>query len=160
MEGDHEPDQFKLFADSEAMVLGRKSYEGFAEVWPTMAGDGRWADRINPMPKYVASKSLKGRLKWNAKLIKGDVVEGIESLKSELTGNLFTSGCGSFARFLATNGLIDEAWFWVHPIVWSKGATAFHDGPPIKMELLGSKKYESGVTLLRYRPIPSSASPR
>jgi dihydrofolate reductase len=154
-EGDHEPAQFQQFVDADAMLIGRKSYEGFAAGWPTMAGDGRWADRLNEMPKYVASRTLSSLLTWNATLIEGDAVEAVRSLKRELSGDLMTSGCGSFARHLAMHELIDEMWFWVHPTVWGEGERAFHDGPPIKLDLIGSETFDSGVTLLRYAPPPS-----
>ena len=150
MDGDHEQPQLQMFTDAAAMLLGRKSYEGFAAVWPTMAGP--WADRLNSMPKYVASKTLDGPLTWNASLIKGDLVEGVKRLKSELDGDLMVSGSGTFARFLAENGLVDEV-FWVHPTVQGKGDRPFLDGPPIDLTPLGVEAFDSGVALLRYRPI-------
>lgn len=67
---------------AHAMVLGRKTYEGLAAVWPTLADDpqmGGYAGRINSMPKYVASRTLPGPLEWNATLIEGDVVEGVRT---------------------------------------------------------------------------------
>ncbi|HMI33914.1 MAG TPA: hypothetical protein VK499_07325 [Propionibacteriaceae bacterium] len=66
MEGDHEPAMFGVFETAAGMLLGRKNYQGFAAVWPPMAGDGRWADRLNPMPKWVASTTLSNPLEWNA----------------------------------------------------------------------------------------------
>jgi dihydrofolate reductase len=62
MEGDHEPQQFELLQNSAGMLLGRKNYEGFAAVWPSMAGDERWADLLNPMRKWVASTRPADRL--------------------------------------------------------------------------------------------------
>jgi hypothetical protein len=66
MEGDHEPAMFGVFETAAGMLLGRKNYQGFDAVWPPMAGDGRWADRLNPMPKWVASTTLSNPLEWNA----------------------------------------------------------------------------------------------
>jgi dihydrofolate reductase len=103
MEGDHEPQQFELLQNSAGMLLGRKNYEGFAAVWPSMAGDGRWADLLNPMRKWVASTTLTGPLEWNSTLIEGDVVDEVQRLKSELDADLVTSGAGMFARFLVEN---------------------------------------------------------
>jgi dihydrofolate reductase len=159
MEGDHEPLQFELLQNSAGMLLGRKNYQGFAAVWPSMAGDGRWADLLNPMRKWVASTTLTGPLEWNSTLIEGNVVDGVQRLKSELDGDLITSGAGTFARFLAENGLVDEVWFWVNPTIQGPGDRPFHDGPPIDLELLGSRSFDSGVTLLRYRPVVNPESP-
>ena len=117
MEGDQEPLQFELLQNSAGTLLGRKNYEGFAAVWPSMAGDGRWADLLNPMRKWVASTTLTGPLEWNSTLIKGNVVDEVQRLKSELDGDLITSGAGAFARFLVESGLVDEVWFWVHPTI-------------------------------------------
>lgn len=153
MEGDHERQQLQMFVDAAAVLIGRKSYEGFAHVWPTM--DGHWADRLNAMPKYVASTTLEAPLEWNSTLIEGDLAEGIRRLKEELDGDIMVSGTGTFARFIAEHGLVDEILFWVNPSVHGKGDRPFLDGAPIEMELLGVEKFDSGVALLRYRPIAS-----
>ena len=155
MEGDHEAREFEMFQNAAGMLQGRKNYEGFAAVWPLLANEGpwaRWADVLNPMPKWVASTTLSAPLDWNATLIEGDVVEGVQRLKSELDGDLVSSGAGTFARFLVENGLVDEVLFWVNPTIQGPGARPFHDGPPIDLELLESRSFDSGVTLLRYRP--------
>ena len=152
MEGKHEDRHFGMFAEAAGMLLGRKSYEGFAAVWPDMAGDGRWADRLNPMPKYVASTTLRGPLTWNSTLIEGDTATEVRKLKAELDGDLVVSGVGSFARFLAEQGLLDEAWFWVHPTVQGPGERPFHQGAPIGFETLDVERFDSGITLLRLRP--------
>lgn len=154
-EGESEQRQFDEFEEPAAMLLGRKSYEGFAGYWPTAAGDGRWADRLNPMRKFVASTTLSGPLDWNATLIDGDVAEGVKRLKADLDGKLIVSGTGSFARFLVENDLVDEVRFWVQPSVQGPGERPFHDGPPIRLELLGVEQLDSGVALLRYRPVTS-----
>ena len=83
---------------ADAMVLGRKTFEGLAAVWPQLADDpsmARFAGRINPMPKYVASRTLTEPLEWNATLIKGDLDQAVPALKDEHSGNLIVSGCGS-----------------------------------------------------------------
>jgi dihydrofolate reductase len=152
LEGDHEPPEFEMWQNAAGMLAGRKNYEGFAAVWPSMAGDGRWADMLNPMKKWVASRTLTGPLEWNAELIEGDVAEGVQRLKSELDGDLISSGAGNFARFLVEQGLVDEVLFWVHPTIQGPGDRPFHDGDPIDFTLLGSQSFESGITLLRYQP--------
>lgn len=151
MEGESEQAQFDLFEDAAGMLLGRKNYEGFAGYWPTAAGDGRWADRINPMRKWVASTTLRGPLEWNATLLEGDIAEQVRQLKNDLDGDLVSSGLGSFARFLVEAGLVDELQLFVNPSIQGAGDRPFH-GATVDLELLEARRYDSGVALLRYRP--------
>ena len=157
MEGESEQAQFDMFRDAAGMLLGRKNYEGFAAFWPTAAGDGRWADRINPMPKWVASTTLRAPLEWNATLLEGDVAEQIRALKAEHDGDLVSSGMGSFARFLVQQDLVDELVFFVNPSIQGVGDRPFH-GASVEMELLEARQFDSGVALLRYRPILSGGA--
>lgn len=148
-EGGHDAAAFEVFEQSEAMLLGRKTYEGLAGQWAT--AEGPWAEQINPMPKYVASRTLKEPLEWNAKLIEGDAADGVRKLKETLDGDLFMSGCGELARYLAANELIDRFDFWVHPSVGGPGTRPF-EGEKLRLQLVESKAFDSGVTLLRYAP--------
>lgn len=158
MEGQSEQAQFDVFQDAAGMLLGRKNYEGFAGYWPSAAGDGRWADRINPMPKWVASTTLRGPLEWNATLLEGDVAEQIRNLKAEVDGDLVSSGLGSFAHFLVEQDLVDELLFFVNPSIQGPGERPFH-GASLELELLEARSFDSGVALLRYRP-HGTGSPR
>jgi dihydrofolate reductase len=133
------------------MVLGTKTYEGLAGFWPTQTGES--ADLLNPLPKYVASRTLRGPLEWNASLIDGDVITGVSQLKQEADGDLFLIGSGELARRLISENVVDEVRFWVDPAVWGEGARPY-GGEPIRLRLLESSSYDSGVTLLRYEPIP------
>ncbi len=151
MEGESEQVQFDLYRDAAGMLLGRKNYEGFAGYWPSAAGDGRWADRLNPLPKWVASTTLQGPLTWNATLLDGNVAEQIRALKSEQDGDLVSSGLGSFASFLVEEDLADELQFFVNPSIQGAGERPFH-GAAVELELLGVQQFDSGVALLRYRP--------
>ena len=90
----------------DALLMGQKTYEAFAEIWPTR--QGKDADRINSMPKYVASRTLKEPLTWNATLIKGDVVEGIRKLKQEPGKSLLQYGVGELTHTMLEAGLVDE----------------------------------------------------
>lgn len=152
MGGESEQAHFDLFENAAGMLLGRVNYEGFAGYWPSAAGDGRWADRINPMPKWVASTTLQGPLEWNSTLLEGDVAEQIRRLKSELDGDLVSSGLGGFARFLVAEGLADELALFVSPSVEGPGERPFH-GAQVDLELLEARSFDSGVALLRYRPL-------
>jgi dihydrofolate reductase len=140
---------------SDALVLGRKTYEGLAAIWPQLTDDptlGRFADRLDSMPKYVASRTLTEPLEWNAGLIKGEADQAVPALKAEHRGNLFVSGCGELAHTLTRQGLVDEFWFWVNPFIWAKGARIFDGVGPVRLDLVASTPYRSGVLWLRYRP--------
>jgi dihydrofolate reductase len=141
---------------ADAMVLGRKTYEGLAAVWPTLADDpamGVIADRINSMPKYVASRSLQEPLEWNATLLKGDLADSVPAIK-ERHGLLFVSGAGELANALTDLGQVDEYWFWVSPYLWPAGPRIFDGVGPVPLELIGSTTFPSGVVRLAYRPAP------
>ena len=149
------------FLVADAMVLGRKTYEGLAAVWPQLADDptmGVFADRLNSMPKYVASRSLQEPLAWNATLLKGDLAESIPTLK-ERHGLLIVSGAGELAHALISQGLADELWFWVSPYLWPAGPRIFDGVGPVPLELIGSTTFASGVVRLAYRPAPQRRDP-
>ena len=150
-EGSHDAACRALFERSAAMVMGRKTYEGLAGFWPDQSGP--WADLINPMAKFVASRTLAEPLEWNTSLIDGDAVAGVAQLKQR-EGDLAMVGCGELARALVEGGVVDELWFWSHPAVWGAGERPFHGGVRRRLELIGSERFDSGVTLHRYRPAP------
>ncbi|MFB4298306.1 dihydrofolate reductase family protein [Actinomadura sp. NTSP31] len=154
--GEHEDSgSFDQLFAADALLLGRKTYEGLASVWPTITDTRGFADRVNGMPKFVISRTLRGPLEWNASLVEGTPAEAISELKQRYTGNLVSYGCGELAHHLATQGLVDEIRFWVHPVVLGHGTRPFHSlEPPVHMTLTGSTTYRSGVTLLSYRPKP------
>jgi dihydrofolate reductase len=145
------------FLVAEAMVLGRKTYEGLAAVWPTLVDDpllGSFADRLNSMPKYVASRTLRAPLAWNATLLEGDLAESVAALKDRHAGTLVVSGAGELAHALTAAGLVDEFWFWVSPYLWPTGPRIFDGAGPLRLEPIGSTTFPSGVLRLAYRPAP------
>jgi dihydrofolate reductase len=146
-QGGHDGVARDQFAGAGAMLLGRKTYEGLAGYWPTQ--EGPWADLLNPLPKVVASRTLSEPLEWNARLLQGELGDGVRTLKGELDGDLIVSGCGELARNLLVEGLVDELRFMVHPVVWGEGARPFQ-GEKLRLRLVGSETFDSGVTLLRY----------
>src|SRR5215216_5256868 len=97
----------------DALLMGQKTYEGFAQVWLTRQGQD--ADRINSMPKYVASRTLQEPLQWNATLLKGDVAEAIKKLKQEPGKSLLQYGVGELTHTMLTQGLVDELHILVYP---------------------------------------------
>ena len=145
------------FLAAEAMVLGRRTYEGLAAVWPQLAGDpalGVFANRLNTMPKYVASRTLRGPLEWNATLLEGELAQSVAAIKERHDGDLIVSGAGELAHDLLNQGLVDELWFWVSPYLWPAGPRIFDGLGPVRLELIGSTTFASGVLRLAYRPAP------
>jgi dihydrofolate reductase len=146
------------FLVADAMVLGRKTYEGLAAVWPQLADDhalGLFADRMNSMPKYVASRTLRGPLEWNATLLEGGLAESVTALKERHGGTILIAVCaGELALALTTQGLVDEFWFWVSPYLWAAGPRIFDGVGPVRLELIGSTTFPSGVVRLAYWPAP------
>jgi dihydrofolate reductase len=145
------------FLVADAMVLGRKTYEGLAAVWPQLVDDptlGLFADRLNSMPKYVASRTLQAPLTWNATLLRGDLAQSVTAVKERHDGTLIVSGAGELAHALTSEGLVDEFWFWVSPYLWATGPRIFDGAGPLRLELIGSTTFPSGVLRLAYRPAP------
>lgn len=147
----------QLFA-ADAMLLGRKNYVGLAAFWPTATDDSGFADRVNSMPKHVASTTLEGPLEWNSTLIKGDLGEAVPELKRRYPGNLVSYGCGELAYNLVKLGLADELRFWVHPSVFGAGPRPFHGAAPVPLDLISTTTFRSGVALLCYRPALATAA--
>jgi dihydrofolate reductase len=146
------------FLVADAMVLGRKTYQGLAGVWPTLADHptlGLFAERMNTMPKYVASRTLREPLAWNATLLEGDLAESVPALKAKHQGTLVVSGAGELADELTRLGLVDEFWYWVYPSLWPAGPRIFDGVGPVRLELIGSTTFASGVVRLAYRPAPT-----
>ena len=154
LEGEGERYKFDQLLAADAFLLGRKVYEGLASVWPNITDDTGFAERVNSIPKYVACRTLEEPLEWNASLIEGELAESVTSLKAQHRGNLISFGCGEFAYELAKQGLADEIHFWVDPVVWGGGDRAFH-GRQVRMRLIATTAFDSGVVLLVYRPIPN-----
>jgi dihydrofolate reductase len=136
---------------ADAFLLGRKVYEGLSGVWPSMTDDTGFADRVNGLPKYVASRTLAEPLEWNSTLLEGDLTTAVTGAKAHHRGNLISFGCGELAYELVTRGLVDEVHLWVQPVVWGEGERAFH-GRQVRMELITATTFTAGTTLLCYRP--------
>jgi dihydrofolate reductase len=153
LEGEGERFKYDQLLAADAFVLGRKVYEGLASYWPNATDDTGFAQRTNSLPKYVASRTLDEPLSWNASLIKGDIAGSVADLKQQHRGNLMSFGCGELAYELVRLGLVDEIHFWVDPAVWGSGDRAFH-GRPVRLQLISTTVFDSGVALLCYRPAP------
>lgn len=132
-------------------LLGRKTYEIFAEHWPKVTGDPM-AEKLNNDPKYVASRTLK-RVTWkNASLIQGDLADAVRKLKSESGGELQIHGSGGLINSLLPHNLIDEFRLWICPIVLGSGKRLFGEGAvPAGLELVETRKATTGAVLHVYR---------
>jgi dihydrofolate reductase len=147
--------QFK-FAEleaSDALLLGRKTYEGFAAAWPTMQGTGEFGVKMNTMPKYVATSTLT-TLDWaGARRIEGDLVAEVAKLKEQPGKDLLLSGSGQLFTALSNAGLIDVYRLMVHPIVLGAGDRLFVDEADRRtLTLAGSQTFGSGIIVLEYAP--------
>jgi dihydrofolate reductase len=138
----------KLLWDADALLLGRKTYEGFAEAWPPRAGADEFTDRMNAMPKYVASNSLTGsNLAWNATALEGDTVEAIRKLKAEDGSSLLKFGTGELDRTLLGNDLVDEFHFWYFPVLAGSGQRLIDGIDTTHLELLDTARFKSGIVV-------------
>ena len=138
---------------SDALLLGRVTYQGFAASWPSMeATEGDFAVRMNTLPKYVASTTLR-ELEWNAQLIEGDVPAAVTELKQQPGQDILIYGSGELVRTLTQHNLIDEYRLMVHPVVLGSGKRLFDgvsDAPALK--LTDTVTFSSGVVSLVCEP--------
>jgi dihydrofolate reductase len=140
----------KLLFSPDALILGRKTYEAFAQVWPERKGE--MADKINSMPKFVASRTLKEPLKWNSNLIQGNIADAINKLKQQSGKSLLQYGIGELTNTMLKNGLIDEIQLIIFPFTFGKGDRWFNIIDFNSFELLDCKSFSSGAILLCYTP--------
>jgi dihydrofolate reductase len=139
-------------AASDALLLGRLTYEGFAGYWPTAEGTGDFGVKMNAMPKYVASRTLQTAT-WNATIIKGNVAEAVRRLKADDGGDLLIAGSGQLIGYLTGHDLIDEYRLMVVPIVLGDGTKRLFSGVPRRtLTLADTVTFPAGVVLLTYHP--------
>jgi dihydrofolate reductase len=150
-------DKFKwdeLFG-CDALLLGRVTYQGFAQAWPHMGGD-EFGQRMNTIRKYVVSGTLaEGDATWgDTTIIRGDIPAEIAKLRAGAGGNLLVEGSGQLVRELARHGLVDEYRLMVFPIILGGKMRMFPDAvsAPGTLELTSSKVLDSGILLLTYEP--------
>ncbi len=138
----------ELFA-SDALLLGRVTYEGFAKSWPNATGE--FGERMNSLPKFVATTTLRS-LEWNATALRGDVASAVAALKRQEGGNLLVYGSGTFVQTLLRHGLVDELRLMVYPLVLGSGKRLFSGGDRLPLKLTASRDLGAGVLLLTYEP--------
>jgi dihydrofolate reductase len=136
---------------SDALLLGRVTYQGFAAAWPQSRAEG--ADYFNNVRKYVVSETLEEPLEWNnSTLIKDNIVEQITNLKRQEGKDIAVHGSATLVQTLMRHDLVDGYRLLVYPVVLGKGKRLFGEDIPATLNLLGSRSFGSGVVALVYEP--------
>ena len=137
---------------SDALLLGRRTYEGFAAAWPSMPGTGEFGEKMNGMTKYVVSSTLD-KVEWTgSRLLKGDPVEEVRKLKQQSGKDLLLSGSAQLFNALLRENLIDLYRVMLHPIILGKGKRLFAEGPERVLTLTETKRFSAGIVILEYQP--------
>jgi dihydrofolate reductase len=148
-----EGDRFKLdeALEADALLLGRVTYEGFAEAWPTRSGE--FADKFNSMPKYVVSSTLDEPEWNNSTVLEGDVVDAVSDLRQEVDGDIVVHGSAQLVQTLLEHDLVDELRLMVFPVVLGSGKRLFGDTSEKKpLQLVDAQTVGDGVAIFIHRP--------
>jgi dihydrofolate reductase len=138
-----------VLAEADAMLLGRVTYEGFADAWPSREGD--FADKFNDMPKYVISSTLSDPAWNNTTVLSGDITEEVEKLKQQHDGDVVVHGSRQLAQTLLESDLVDELRLMVFPVVLGSGKRLFGETSDKKrLQLQSSRTVGDGVVVLVY----------
>jgi dihydrofolate reductase len=151
-------DKFKLdeALDADALLLGRRTYEGFAAAWPSR--DGEFADKFNNMPKYVVSSTLKDPEWTNSTVLAGDLAEEVSKLRQDMDGDIVVHGSAQLVRALVDDGLVDELRLMVFPVVLGAGKRLFGEtSDKRRLRLSDSKTVGDGVQILTYEAAGTEA---
>jgi dihydrofolate reductase len=155
-------DRFKLdeVLAAEALLLGRVTYQGFAQAWPTMEDPVGFAAKMNAMPKFVVSNTLMDvDANWNnSTVVRGDVLAELTTLKAATTGELLVAGSAALVQMLTQHGLVDEYRLMVFPILLGSGKRLFGDQTDAPKLVLGGVRTvgEDGVVILTYHSRPDA----
>jgi dihydrofolate reductase len=149
-------DRFKMdeLAASDAMLLGRVTYQGFAKAWPERTGDD-FSNKMNSMRKYVVSSTLTDAdATWNnTKVLRGDFATQVSKLRTEPGGDVLVHGSAKLVQGLIEHDLVDELRLMVFPIILGSGKRLYSEsGKTVRLELMSSKALASGILLLTYHP--------
>lgn len=159
IERGEEGDTFKLDETlaTEALLLGRVTFEGFAAAWPSR--EGEFADKFNSMPKYVVSSTLEDPAWNNSTVLSGDLVEEVAELKQRVEGDIVVHGSAQLVQALVEHDLVDELRLMVFPVVLGKGKRLFGETSDKKrLRLASSKTVGDGVSILVYERDASGGS--
>jgi dihydrofolate reductase len=148
-------DKFKLdeTMDTEALLLGRKTYEGFAAAWPSRTDEVGFADKFNSMPKYVVSSTLENPEWNNTTVLKGDPVEEVSKLRQRPGGDIVVHGSAQLVQTLLEHDLVDELRLMIYPVVLGTGKRLFGEtSDKRRQRLTDSKTVGDGITTCIYEP--------
>jgi dihydrofolate reductase len=150
---DHYAYKDEEIREAEFLLLGRKTYEGFAAAWPTRDRSDPFTDKINSMPKYVISSTLSDPEWENSTVLSGDPIEEVSKLRDSAGGPILVNGSAQLVHALAEADMVDEYRAMVHPVLVADGLRMFPDLSDMKkLRLAGAQTYDSGVVLLTYLP--------
>lgn len=135
---------------TDAHLLGRVTYQGFAAAWPHRDNADEFTARMNSLPKYVVSTTLKSADWNNSHIISNNVADEIRKLKAQYQGDILVAGSATLVDFLLQNDLVDEYRLLVYPVTLGKGTRLFNSDT--KLNLTESETYDTGVLMLKYHP--------
>ena len=145
--------KFDELLASDALLLGRVTYQEFASAWPSITDEDGFADRMNNLPKYVVSTTLEEADWTNSSLIRANVPAEVSRLKEQPGQDILIMGSAYLVNSLMQHGLIDEYRLMIHPVVVGSGKRLFKDGSDTTaMRLVDTKSFGSGVVVLTYEP--------
>jgi dihydrofolate reductase len=150
-----EGDKFKLgeVMEADAQLLGRVTYEGFAAAWPTIEDEVGFAEKMNTMPKYVVSSTLRAAEWDNSTVLSGDVPGEVAKLKREIEGVILVAGSAQLVQALIEHDLVDELRLMVFPVLLGRGKRLFGEVSTKKpLKLVDSQTLGEGIALLTYEP--------
>jgi dihydrofolate reductase len=154
-----EGDKFKLdeALGSEALLLGRATYDGFADAWPER--DGEFADKFNSMPKYVVGTKANASRWTNTTVLEGDPIQAVRRLREEHDGDIVVHGSAQLAQTLLEHDLVDELHLMMFPVVLGTGKRLFGETSDKKtLRLVDSRFVGDGVAILIYEPATGASS--
>jgi dihydrofolate reductase len=135
---------------SDAMMMGRNTYEMFAAAWPSSTGD--YADVMNAITKYVFSGTLAEATWTNTTIVGGDVPTAVRELKKSGDGDLVMYGHGPLGQALLDSGLLDELRLWIHPLFVGHGSRLSRPDATARLRLVGTETRANGVVVVTYEP--------
>jgi dihydrofolate reductase len=148
--------QSELLEQCDALLMGRRTYDGFAPVWSARSGDP-FSDRMNALPKYVVSTTLTDPTWTNTHVIGGDPVGAVRQLKAEPGADIVQYGFGPISHALLAAGLLDELRLWVHPFLTGTAGLLHRAGSSGRLALVDTTTLASGIVILTYRAAPGES---
>jgi dihydrofolate reductase len=144
--------KFDELLASDALLLGRVTYQGFAAAWPSRTDEAGFAQRMNSLPKYVVSTTLD-KAEWNnSHLVKGNIAKEVSKLKQQPGQDIMVAGSNRLVHSLMQHDLVDEYRLLVYPVVLGSGKRLFGEADKATLRLVETRMFSSGVVLLRYQP--------